>query len=200
MSSSILSQHSSTLQRAVRSLGLPVLLMGALAGSLAGQSGPGTSTDPGPQPGRNSWDENKGPRHRMGGMAVVEGPASPEVLRDTVQLSGDKLQQYTKRYDAYMASTKSARDSLRTNLQAVRSAFQSGDRAAARDQRNLVKHQAQDLSKRDQQFEKDLNSLLTKDQQKRYSKWKDDREKSERSRWRGEHSHRERPESAPEQR
>jgi hypothetical protein len=123
----------------------------------------------------------------MAGMEAAEGPASPAILRDTVQLSGDKLQQYRKRYDAYMASTKVARDSLRANLQAIHSAFQSGDRSAARDRRDLVMRQADELSKRDQQFEKDVKSLLNKDQQKRYDKWKDDRQKNEQAHWRSEH-------------
>jgi hypothetical protein len=125
----------------------------------------------------------------MAGMEAVEGPASPTILRDTIQLSGDKLQQYTKRYDAYMASTKVARDSLRSNLQAMRTAFQSGDRSAAHDRRDLVRRQAEDLSKKDQQFEKDLKGLLNKDQRKRYDKWKDDRQKNQQAQWRSEHPH-----------
>ena len=62
-------------------------------------------------------------------MEAVAGPASPAILHDTVGLSGAKLQQYSKQYDTYIASTKVARDSLRSNLQAIHSAYESGDRA-----------------------------------------------------------------------
>jgi hypothetical protein len=188
MSSTIFLRKPSIAQRGVLSVGLPLILITGLARSPFAQSGPGTSADPGNPPGQSGWGEHMGhPRHRMAGMEAAEGPASPAILRDTVQLSGDKLPQYTKRYDAYMASTKVARDSLRSNLQAIHSAFQSGDRSAARDRRDLVMRQADDLSKRDQQFERDVKSLLNQDQQKRYDKWKDDRQKNEQEHWRSEH-------------
>jgi hypothetical protein len=182
MFGTIASRKTSIAQRGLLSVGLPLILVAGLARSSFAQSGPGKSADPHNPPAQAGWGEHMGPpRHRMAVMAAAEGPASPAILRDTVQLSGDKLQQYTKRYDAYMASTKVARDSLRANLQAIRSAFQSGDRSAARDRRDLVMHQADDLSKRDQQFEKDVRSLLNQDQQKRYDKWKDDRQKNQRA-------------------
>jgi hypothetical protein len=189
MSSTSPSRKPSIAQRRLLSVGLPLILVAGLARSPFAQSGPGNSAEPRNQPGQSTWGEHLGPpRHHMAGMEAIEGPASPAILRDTIQLSGDKLQQYTKRYDTYMASTQVARDSLRANLQAIRSAFQSGDRSAARDRRDLVRRQAEDLSKKDQQFEKDLKGLLNKDQQKRYDKWKDDRQKNQRAHWRSEHS------------
>jgi hypothetical protein len=196
----ISSRKPSVVQRGLLSVGLPLILVAGLARSPFAQSGPGNSTDPRTEPGQSSWGDHMGPpRHRMAGMGAVEGPASPAILRDTIQLSGDKLQQYTRRYDAYMASTKVARDSLRANLEAVRSAFQSGDRSAAHDRRDIVIRQSQDLAKKDQQFEKDLKGLLNKDQQKRYDKWKDDRQKSRREHWRGEHPHGAHQRAAPDQ-
>ena len=88
----------------------------------------------------------------------------------------------------------------------MRSAFQSGDHSAAGDRRDLVRRQSEDLSKKDQQFEKDLKDipkrvlkemriekdlkgLLSKDQQKRYDKWKDDRQKNLQAHWRSAHPH-----------
>jgi hypothetical protein len=189
MPSSIASRNPSIAQRGLLSVGLSIILVAGLVRSPFAQSGPGNSPDPSSQAGQSDRGEHMGPPgHHMAGMEAAEGPASPAILRDTVQLSGDKLQQYTKRYDAYMASTKVARDSLRANLQAIRSAFQSGDRSAAHDRRDLVRRQAEDLSKQDQQFEKDLKGLLNKDQQKRYDQWKADRQKSQRAHWKSEHS------------
>jgi hypothetical protein len=194
------SRKPSIAQRGLRSIGLPMILVAGLARSPFAQSGPGTSTDPGSQPSHSGWGERqRPPRHRMAGLEAVEGPGSPAILRDTVQLTGDKLQQYTTRYDAYIRSTKVARDSLRANLQAMRSAFQSGDRSAARDRRDLVQRQSEDLSKKDQQFEKDLKGLLNKDQQKRYDKWKDDRLKNQQARWRSEHPRGGHQEGTPDQ-
>jgi Spy/CpxP family protein refolding chaperone len=175
----------------IRVLSLPLILTGMLAAPLMAQSGAGVSPDSRPQ---NGWGGHRGsPRHRMEALGAAEGPASPAILRDTVQLSGGKLDQYTKKYNAYIASTKVTRDSLRSNLQAMRSAFQGGDRSKARDQRDLIMSQAQDLQKRDQEFEQSVKPLLNKDQQKRYDTWKNDRQKNAQERWRGEH-----PDSSPD--
>ena len=120
-------------------------------------------------------------------MEAVTGPAPPAILHDTVGLSGAKLQQYSKHYDTYIASTKVARDSLRSNLQAIRSAYESGDRSATRDRRDTVMHLSQKLSRRDQEFEKSLKALLSSDQQKQYDQWNADRQKNERAKCRSEH-------------
>jgi hypothetical protein len=182
MSSRYLRGKRSLVDSSIRLMSLPALFAAVLAAPLAAQSGAGVSPDSRPQ---REWGEHGGhPRHRMGRLDAVQGPASPAILRDTVQLTGEKLQQYTKQYDAYMASTKVTRDSLRSNLQAMRSAFQQGDRSGARDRRDTIKQQAKSLSQRDQEFEKSLKALLSKDQQKRYAKWKDDQQRNERERWR----------------
>jgi hypothetical protein len=184
------SSKPSVLGRALRSARASALLLAGLTGSLVAQSGSGSSPDGPSQPRQEGHGDQAGPpRHRMGGMAL-EGPASPAILRDTVQLTGAKLQQYTKQYDAYMASTKVARDSLRASFQSMRSELDRGDRDSARDRRDVLRRQSQDLSKRDQQFEKDVKGLLNKDQQKRYDKWKDDRQKNARTRWRHDRPHR----------
>jgi hypothetical protein len=174
-----------SVRSSIRLLGLPVMLAGMLAAPLVAQSGAGAPPDSRPQ---NGWGGHRGsPRHRIEALDAVEGPASPSILRDTVQLSGAKLDQYTKQYNSYMASTKVTRDSLRSNLQAMRSAFQGGDRSTARDHRDLIMRQAQDLQTRDQDFEKSVKALLNKDQQKRYDTWKNARQKNAHGRWRGEH-------------
>jgi hypothetical protein len=176
------------LHRAVRGLRLIGLSAIVLAGATLPLHAQNADTAA-PSPRANGgWGDHAGrPRHRMAGMEAVAGPASPAILRDTVGLSGPKLQQYSKQYDTYIASTKVARDSLRSNLQAIRSAYESGDRSATRDRRDTVMRQSQDLSRRDQAFEKSLKALLSSDQQKRYDQWKADRQKNERAKWRSEH-------------
>ena len=172
---------------AIRGLrvGLSAIILAGLTLPLYAQSG--AAPVPGPQAHGDGGEPGGRPRHRMAGLEAVAGPASPAVLRDTVRLSGAKLQQYSKQYDAYIASTKVARDSLRSNLQAMRSAYESGDRSAARDRRDTVKRQSEDLSRRDQEFEKSLKSLLSSEQQKRYDQWKADLQKSQRANWRSQH-------------
>jgi hypothetical protein len=113
---------------------------------------------------------------------LLEGPPAPAILRDSIGLSGDQLQHYSQQYSNYIAETGPARDSLRTAMQGMRADVQKGDRSAARDRRGTVGSQAADLTKRDNQFEKVLKQDLSKDQQKRYDKWKESREKAERQR------------------
>jgi hypothetical protein len=115
-------------------------------------------------------------------------------LHDSIGLSGDQLQLYARRYSNYTAETGPVRDSLRTSMQAMRAAFESGDRSEARGRRDGLERQSQELAKRDKEFEKVLKESLTKDQQKRYDKWKDARDKAEREQHR---HHRPTPGSNP---
>jgi hypothetical protein len=111
---------------------------------------------------------------------TLEGPPSPAILHDSIGLSGDQLQLYARRYSNYTAETGPVRDSLRTSMQAMRAAFESGDRSEAGGRRDALERQSQELAKKDKEFEKVLKEGLTKDQQKRYDKWKAAREKAER--------------------
>jgi hypothetical protein len=114
------------------------------------------------------------------------GPASPEILRDSIGVSGAKLDQYTKRYQSYMAQTKPARDSLQTAMRSMRSDYQKGDRAAARNRRDAVRKEAESLMQRDRQFEAGLKDILSQDQQKRYAEWRENQIKLARE-WRHRH-------------
>ena len=135
-----------------------------------------------------------GMRHGGGGhqrmsRETLEGPPSPAILHDSIGLSGEQLQLYARRYSNYTAETGPVRDSLRTSMQAMRAAFESGDRSEARSRHDALERQSQELTKRDKEFEKVLKEGLTKDQQKRYDKWKDARDKAERE----QHQHLRRP-------
>ena len=119
-------------------------------------------------------------QHSMISREVLDGPPAPAVLRDSIGLAGDQLQHYSQQYSNYTAQTAPARDCLRTAMREMRASFQNGDRSGARDRHDSLSRQASDLSKRDKDFEKVLKQDLSKDQQKRYDKWKDAREKAER--------------------
>ena len=118
-------------------------------------------------------------------LSKVEGPASPAIMRDTIGLSGAPADRYDQRYANYMANTHTIRDSLRSSLEAIRTGISDDDRSAAQERRSELQEQWKELSRSDQDFEKNCKDLLTKDQQKRYKKWKDAREKAERERWKG---------------
>jgi len=96
-------------------VGLP-LLLGLSAGVAQAQGGSDPSGD------------HAGPphHHNMQRSAALDGPPAPAVVRDSIQLSGKALQQYTQRYESHMASTKASRDSLRASMQAARAAFEKG--------------------------------------------------------------------------
>ena len=116
--------RSAPLQLARVLVGL-TLLLGLSAGMAQAQG----SSDP-------SGDHAGPPHHHnMQRSAALDGPPAPAVLRDSIQLSGKALQQYTQRYESHMASTKASRDSLRASMQAARAAFEKGDRSEAQSRR-----------------------------------------------------------------
>ena len=184
----------SKLTSAAVGLGLTLAVLIGLAGSSFAQSAPGGyGPGPGQEPGGGGM-RHGGMRHgggqRMMSSETLEGPPSPAILHDSIGLSGDQLQRYSQQYSNYTADTRPVRDSLRTSMQAMRAAFESGDRSEARGRRDALQSQAQGLKKKDKEFEKVLKEDLTKDQQKRYDKWKDARDKAERE----QHQHMRRPE------
>jgi Spy/CpxP family protein refolding chaperone len=118
----------------------------------------------------------------------LEGPPAPAIMRDSIEVTGKELQQYTQRYDSHMAATKAVRDSLRSTMQAARAAFEKGDRSEARSRHDTVEHQWKQLADQDKKFEDDLKNVLTKDQQNRYQQWKDRRRQEAHEEWRQQRS------------
>lgn len=146
--------------------GLPFVLAFGLVGSPLAQSGPGPEK----------------PRGRHPAMRHL-GPVSPEILRDSIGVTGAKLDQYTRQYRSHMAATKPARDSLRTAMRSIRESYKSGDRTNAQNRRHAVRQEAESLMKRDREFEAGLKNILSQDQQKRYAEWRENQIKLARQ-WR----------------
>jgi hypothetical protein len=123
--------------------------------------------------GRGGGGGQMGPRgeRRLPSPDQIEGPPTPAVLRDLVELSPDQLQEYTARYDEHISATRSLRDSLRTTMQTMRSEFEDGDRESAREHRPAAEQLWKDLSPRDEAFSKGLKDLLNKKQMKQFQKW-----------------------------
>lgn len=171
-----------------------LLLAAGLAASAAAQytpggygpGGGGTGTY-GPEGGRGGPRDGGGRMgSRPGGMsdlptpAKLAGPPSPAIMRDTVGLSSEQVERYAVRYGNHMSATGPVRDSLRSTMREMRAGFENGDRSAARERGSELERQWKELSKRDSQFDKGLDDLLSKDQKKHYKRWKKAREKAER--------------------
>lgn len=171
-----------------------VLVMGLTTSAVAqytpqpGATGGGTY---GPGSGSNGGRPMRGGGRRgapvdgssMPTPSKIEGPAAPAVMHDTIGVTGEPMRRYAVIYDNHMAATGPERDNLRSSMKRMREAFETGGRDAARENRSDLQRQWKDLSKRDQQFEKALKDLLSKDQQKRYQQWKKAREKAEEELW-----------------
>ena len=146
--------------------GLPFVLAFGLVGSPFAQTGPGPEK----------------PRGRHPAMGQL-GPISPEILRDSIGVTGAKLDQYTREYRNHMAATKPARDSLRTAMRSIHEDYKKGDQAAAQNRRRAARKEAESLMKRDHEFEAGLKKILSQDQEKRYSEWRENQIKLARE-WR----------------
>jgi hypothetical protein len=189
---SLLAHRPSLSTRALIWVAVPVLLVLGLVRSPSAQSAPG-GYGPGPGPGieRMRGGDRMGPprgEHRAHLLEAIEGPPAPAVMQDSVGVSGKQLHEYTQRYSTLMAATRPVRDSLRATMQSIRTAFERSDRAAARDRRGTAERQSKKLLDQDQEFEKGLKDLLSKDQQKRYQKLKQNREKQSQERWQRDRS------------
>jgi hypothetical protein len=169
-------------RRAMLLTGLPVLLALGSAFPAASQTA-----------GRDSSTAGSSPRKGRGPIS----PIAPAILRDSIGVTGSKLEQYTRRYSSHMAGTRPARDSLRNAMQAMRAAGRNGDHSPARERRASLREQFQGLAKRDQQFEASLKDLLTQDQQNRYAQWKETQRDLARKHWHREHHNRGGDESRP---
>jgi hypothetical protein len=137
---------------------------------------------------------NGSPSGKRGGHWA---PITPAILRDSIGVTGSNLEQYTRRYNAHIAATKPARDSLQAARQALRSGPREGDRSAARERRRALRERFRELARRDQQFEAGIKDLLSPDQQQRYAQWKETRRSMAGKRWHRHHRDRENEESRP---
>src|SRR5215213_9906058 len=104
------------------SLGLSLLLGLGTDGVLHAQAAPDAA----------GGDHVGRPHGRMGRFSRLDGPPAPAFIRDSLEVRGKELQQYTQRYDSHMATTKALRDSVRSGVQAAHAAYEKGDQSEAR--------------------------------------------------------------------
>ena len=108
---------------------------------------------------------------------VLEGPPVPAEFARIVELPDNQVGGYGQLYERFMASTRPQRDSLAALRRDLRSAFQQGDREAARQQAGQLRPLTEELQRRQATFDDTLQPLLEKDQWKRYQHWREDERK-----------------------
>jgi hypothetical protein len=157
-----------------------------LAGSATAQDGYGPESrgapgDAGGLGGAGRHGMRRGVRgaERMASLdpVVLEGPPVPAEFARIVELPEDQVGRYAQLYERFMASTRPQRDSLTALRGDLRSAFEQGDRDAARQQAGQLRPLTEELQRRQATFDDTLQPLLEKDQWKRYQHWRDDERK-----------------------
>jgi Spy/CpxP family protein refolding chaperone len=109
--------------------------------------------------------------------AQIDGPPTPEMMHQLLSLSDSQLATYAHRYDSLMTETRAERDSAHVAVKTMRDAFTARDRDGARAEAASARALADDLTKRDEAFDRSLKAVLSKEQQKQYDKWKDQNKK-----------------------
>ena len=103
----------------------------------------------------------------------LNGPPAPDAMRALLSLDPAQLSSYSQAYDALMRDTRTSRDSARTALRTQQEADRAHDRPALRESTALLRRLGNTIARRNDAFDKSLNAILTKEQRRRYSRWKD---------------------------
>jgi hypothetical protein len=118
-----------------------------------------------------------GERMRSLDPVVLDGPPVPAAFARIVELPENQVGRYTQLYERFMASTRPQRDTLTALRRDMRSAFEQGDREAARQHAGELRPLTEELQRRQATFDDTLQPLLEKGQWKRYQHWRDDERK-----------------------
>jgi hypothetical protein len=157
-----------------------------LAGSATAQDGYGPESrgapgDAGGLGGAGRHGVRRGMRggERMASLdpVVLDGPPVPAAFARIVELPENQVGRYTQLYERFMASTRPQRDTLTALRRDMRSAFEQGDREAARQHAGELRPLTEELQRRQATFDDTLQPLLEKGQWKRYQHWRDDERK-----------------------
>lgn len=118
-------------------------------------------------------EERRGPP-AMNSPFALEGPPAPGVFDTIVGLRADQRPKYAALHKSYMASTKTARDSVKALRVKMRAAMSGGGgREAARPLMAPMSGLAVGLTERYDEFEGELQFLLDAAQTAKFSAWKE---------------------------
>lgn len=110
---------------------------------------------------------------RMFNPAAVDGPPAPAAFAGIVGLTSDQQPKYAALHKSYMTATQARRDSLKAIREEVRTLMQSGGREAARPRMEAMRGLATAVNERYEEFESELQFLLTAPQQAKFAEWKE---------------------------
>jgi hypothetical protein len=146
---------------------------GGMGGGMGGGGMGGGGMGRGAGVGRRAAGMRQG-----GGMMALptpeelEGPPNASAVVEVLGLDPSDSARYESAYDAHMSATAPARDSLRSEMDSLRSSFRGGDREAGRVHARAAQRIWKNLSQQDDNFDKSLKSILTKDQFRQYRDWR----------------------------
>lgn len=152
--------------------GFLVLVIAATPAAAQFGGGGGIGGGTGSGAGRGAMGQRANGGQRMLTEEEIDGPPTPGMMQQLLSLEDGQTAAYQQAYDSLMRASQSERDSARVALKGMRDAFGGGDRETARANGMIARRIGEDLEKRDAAFDKSLRTMLNKDQQKRYDKWK----------------------------
>ena len=102
----------------------------------------------------------------------MDGPPATPEFQKLFGLTDEQAQRYGQVYDSFMVATKPQRDSAVEALRRVLEARKNQDAAAFEYHGDRLKRLAKYLRDRQEKFDRDLETFLTKPQIKDYKDWR----------------------------
>ena len=136
-----------------------------MLGQMGGVGGRGSMGDPGV--GRRA----EGSAPKLPGPEL-EGPPDSATIGPVLTLNPEQARQYVAAHDSFMVATKAQRDSAHSLQDVMYQKLDAGDRAAALFYAERLQQLGKWLKERQEEFEKQLPGLLTRDQVKSYREWR----------------------------
>lgn len=138
---------------------------GGMPGGAGGRPGGGMRPPPGRMPELPTEEE-------------LAGPPTPGALRQLVALDSTQVATYGVRHEEHLAATAALRDSALAARAAFRQALEARDIERIRPSAETLERHGKRLRKADRTFESEkLEPLLTSEQRKDWSRWREEEEK-----------------------
>ena len=125
-----------------------------------------------------------GPRRANPDPVLLKGPPQPEEFTRITGLEESKRPRYAELYQSFMAKTRPQRDSLKTSLDTIRQALQSGGRSSARGHRSSLRELRGRLADQQREFNDSVKKLLSSSEWNKYQQWREAERDRMRKEWR----------------
>jgi hypothetical protein len=104
---------------------------------------------------------------------ALQGPPTPAAMYAIATLDGDQLNRYLAAYRAHMGATWDARSGVASAVRLLNRAVDQRDEDAARYYTTLTGRLWTQVVAQDRSFDDVVNTMLRKDQRRRYQEWKE---------------------------